>query len=466
MAMEWRIEKDSMGEVRVPFDRYWGPQTQRSIENFRIGPAGSMPMELIHAYGFQKKASAMANGELGVLPDDKVRSIIRVCDEIISGELDEHFPLVIWQTGSGTQTNMNVNEVISNRAKVFAGEEPGNTAGSLHPNDDVNRSQSSNDTFPTAMHIAARMVLERSTLPALRDLRRRFKELSGKYMQVIKAGRTHWMDAVPITFGQELSGYAAQLDGAVSAIERTLPGLEQLALGGTAVGTGLNAPPGYAEKSVAILAELTGLPFVPSPNRFSALAAHDALVESHGALRLAAVSLLKITGDLRAMASGPRCGLGEIRMPSNEPGSSIMPGKVNPTQAEALAMVCTRVLGNDVTIAVAGSSGQFELNVFKPVIISVFLESARLLGDACRSFADRCVSGIEPDIGKMATNAASTPMLVTALAPHIGYDQASAIARRAIDEGMTIREAVLAAGVLSAEEFDRLVDLRRMAGID
>lgn len=463
--MTWRIEKDSMGEVRVPSDRYWGAQTQRSLDNFRIGPPGSMPVEVIHAFGYQKKASAMANGSLGVLADEKVRAIVRVCDEIIAGELDDHFPLVIWQTGSGTQTNMNVNEVIANRAAALAGGVPGGAPGLLHPNDDVNCSQSSNDAFPTAMHIAARLTLERSTLPGLRELRRVLAALSERYMQVLKAGRTHWMDAVPITFGQELSGYAAQLEGSVSAIERALPRLERLALGGTAVGTSLNAPPGYAEQSAAIIAALTGLPFVTAPNKFEALAAHDALVEAHGALRLSAVALLKITGDLRAMASGPRCGLGEILIPSNEPGSSIMPGKVNPTQAEALAMVCARVLGNDVTLAVAGSGGQFELNVFKPVMISAFLESAGLLGDACRSFACRCAAGIEPVLERMEGNASRTPMLVTALVPHIGYDRAALISRRAIEKGLTIRDAAVDSGLLTGEEFDRWVDLRRMAGL-
>ncbi|NTV01521.1 MAG: class II fumarate hydratase [Chlorobiaceae bacterium] len=463
--MEWRTETDSIGPVRVPADRYWGAQTQRSVENFRIGPAASMPIELIHAYGYQKKASAIANGELGVLADQKVRAIAGVCDEIIAGKLDGHFPLVVWQTGSGTQTNMNVNEVISNRAHVLGGGLPGQGARLLHPNDDVNRSQSSNDTFPTAMHIAACLMLGQTTLPGLRGLQRTLSVLSERYMTVVKAGRTHWMDAVPVTFGQELSGYAAQLDAGIAALERTLPRLGQLALGGTAVGTGLNAPPGYAERSAAILAEMTGLPFVTAPNKFEALAANDALVEAHGALRLLAVSLLKITGDLRAMASGPRCGLGEITIPANEPGSSIMPGKVNPTQAEALAMVCIRVMGNDVAIAAAGAAGQFELNVFKPVMISAFLESARLLGDASRSFASRCVAGIEPISDAMERHAASTPMLVTALVPHVGYDRAAIIARKSIEEGITVREAAVASGFLGAEEFDRLVDPRRMAGL-
>jgi fumarate hydratase class II len=424
-----------------------------------------MPREVIHAFGYQKKASAMANGALGVLSEEKVRAIAMVCDEIISGSLDDHFPLVVWQTGSGTQTNMNVNEVISNRAQALAGAISDKASRLLHPNDDVNRSQSSNDAFPTAMHIAARMLLERSTLPGLRELHKAFVDLSERYMTVVKAGRTHWMDAVPVTFGQELSGYAAQLEASIASIERTLPRLECLALGGTAVGTGLNAPAGYAEKSAAIVAALTGLPFVTAPNKFEAIAAHDSLVEAHGALRLSAVSLMKISGDLRAMASGPRCGLGEIRIPRNEPGSSIMPGKVNPTQAEALAMVCARVMGNDVTLAVAGSSGQFELNVFKPVMISSFLESAGLLGDACRSFTSRCVSGLEPVREQMAANAAGTPMLVTALAPYIGYDRAAVIARKSLEEGITIREAALASGFVTGAEFDGWVDLRKMVGL-
>ncbi|HWQ27281.1 MAG TPA: class II fumarate hydratase [Chlorobaculum sp.] len=459
--MEWRNEKDSMGEVRVPADRYWGAQTQRSIENFRIGPAGSMPIGVIHAFGYQKKASAMANAALGVLSEEKMKAIVRVCDEIVDGRLDDHFPLVVWQTGSGTQTNMNVNEVIAGRTRAISG----GSAIVLHPNDDVNRSQSSNDTFPTAMHISARMVLGKSTLPALNELHRVFLERSERFMDVIKAGRTHWMDAVPMTFGQELSGYAAQIEGAIGAVERTLPRLERLALGGTAVGTGLNAPPGYAEKSAAIIAELTGLPFVTAPNKFEALAAHDALLESHGALRMAAVSLMKIAADLRAMASGPRCGLGEITIPQNEPGSSIMPGKVNPTQAEALAMVCSRVIGNDVTLSVAGSGAPFELNVFKPVMISVFLESAGLLGDACRSFSRLCVSGVEPVREVMEMNAGMSAMLVTALAPHIGYDRAARIARRSIDEGVSIREAALASGWLTSTEFDAWADPRGMAGV-
>jgi fumarate hydratase class II len=463
--MEWRIERDSFGEVRVPAERYWGAQTQRSLDNFKIGLQGSMPREVIHAFGYQKKASALTNGLLGLLSDEKVRAVASVCDEIIAGKLDDHFPLVIWQTGSGTQTNMNVNEVISNRAHTLVGGLTGEKARLLHPNDDVNCSQSSNDTFPTAMHIAARLLLEQSTLPGMQELHRALSERSERFMDVIKAGRTHWMDAVPISFGQEISGYAAQLEGAVEALLRSLPRLERLALGGTAVGTGLNAPAGYAEKSAAIIAELTGLPFVTAPNKFEALAAHDALVESHGALRLAAVSLMKIAGDLRAMASGPRCGLGEIRLPQNEPGSSIMPGKVNPTQAEALCMVCARVMGNDVTLAVAGSIGPFELNVFKPVMISTFLESAGLLGDACRSFARHCVSGMEPVREKMAENAGRTAMLVTALVPHIGYDRAAIIARRAIDEGLSLRDSALASGFVTGAEFDSWVDLRDMSGL-
>jgi len=459
--MKWRIEKDSMGEIPVPADRYWGAQTQRSIENFRIGPAGSMPREVINAFGYQKKASAMANAALGVLSEEKMHAIVKVCDEIVTGRLDDHFPLVIWQTGSGTQTNMNVNEVIAGRALALSGGAP----ITLHPNDDVNRSQSSNDTFPTAMHVAARIALGLSTLPALKELFHVFLERSDRFMHVIKAGRTHWMDAVPISFGQELSGYAAQLDGAIGAIERSLPRLERLALGGTAVGTGLNAPPGYAEKSASIIAELTGLPFVSAPNKFEALAAHDALLESHGALRLAAVSLIKITADLRAMASGPRCGLGEISIPQNEPGSSIMPGKVNPTQAEALAMVCARVIGNDVTLSIAGSGAPFELNVFKPLMISAFLESAGLLGDACRSFSRLCASGIEPVREVMEKNAGMSAMLVTALAPHIGYDRAAKIAGKSIDEGVSIREAALASGWVTAAQFDAWADPRSMVGL-
>lgn len=463
--MAWRIEKDSMGEIRVPMDRYWGAQTQRAIEHFRIGPEGSMPRALIHAFGYQKKASAIANAELGVLPEEKMQAIATVCDEIISGKLDDHFPIVVWQTGSGTQTNMNVNEVIANRAHVLLGGTLGTGERLLHPNDDVNRSQSSNDAFPTAMHIAARLMLERSTLPSLRELYRVFLERSARFMHVIKAGRTHWMDAVPMSFGQELSGYAAQIDASIGAIVRTLPRLEQLALGGTAVGTGLHAPAGYAHKSAAIIARLTGIGFVTAPNKFESMAAHDAIVESHSALKLAAVGLMKIAGDVRAMASGPRCGLGEISIPQNEPGSSIMPGKVNPTQTEALAMVCARILGNDVSIAVAGFGGQFELNVSKPLMIAAFLESAELLGDASVSFARNCASGIAPVVERMAENASKTAMLVTALVPHIGYDRAAGIARRAMEQGLSIRDAAVASGEVTEKAFDEWVDPRTMSGI-
>jgi fumarate hydratase class II len=463
--MEYRVEKDSMGDVRVPADRYWGPQTQRSIGNFRIGPSGSMPVQVIRAFGYQKKASAIANTELGVLDEEKMAAIVRVCDEIIAGELDDHFPLVIWQTGSGTQTNMNVNEVISNRAHVLSGRTLGDGRATLNPNDDVNRSQSSNDTFPTAMHIAAYRMLAATTLPGLRELRTALADSAFRFAGVVKIGRTHWMDAVPVTFGQELSGYVSQIDHAVAAIGHALPHLAELALGGTAVGTGLNAPKGYAEKAVGIIAALTGLPFVPAPNKFEALASNDALVEAHGALRQAAVSMMKIACDLRVMASGPRCGIGELILPANEPGSSIMPGKVNPTQVEALTMVCAQVMGNDVTIAVAGSNGQFELNVFKPVMIAAFLQSAGLLGDACFSFARNCVAGMEPNRARMKEFVGKSLMLLTSLTPHLGYDRTAEIAHLALKEGLTIRQAALASGYLTEVDFDRWVDPASMTGL-
>ncbi len=459
-----RPESDTMGTVEVPDDKYWGAQTQRSITNFPIGPPASMPVGIVRAFGYLKKAAALTNAELGVLPAEKAERIAEVCNEIIAGELDDHFPLVIWQTGSGTQSNMNANEVISNRAHVLAGHELGSGKPDIHPNDDVNKSQSSNDTFPTAMHIAGYKVLVEQTLPKVRGLRDTLAAKSEAMRSVVKIGRTHWMDATPLTLGQEFSGYVAQLDHGLRALERSLDHLSELALGGTAVGTGLNAPAGYAEKVAAKIAELTGHPFVTAPNKFESLAAHDALVASHGALKQLAVSLMKIANDVRLLASGPRSGIGEILIPANEPGSSIMPGKVNPTQVEALTMVCAQVMGNDVTIGIAGSNGHFELNVFKPVMIHAFLQSASLLADACAAFNDRCAVGIEPNQARIDEHLRNSLMLVTALNRHIGYDNAAKIAKKAHAEGVSLKEAALAQGLLTAEQFDQWVVPSEMTG--
>lgn len=462
--MEYRIEKDTMGEVRVPADKYWGAQTQRSVENFRIGPAGSMPGEIIEAFGYLKKAAAITNCELGVLPEEKKDAISAVCDEIVAGKLTDQFPLVIWQTGSGTQSNMNVNEVVANRAHVLAGNRLGEGERLLNPNDDVNKSQSSNDTFPTAMHIAGYKVIVEKTLPGVRMLRDELKKKSEEMKQVVKIGRTHWMDATPLTLGQEFSGYVSQLDHGIRALENTLPHLAELALGGTAVGTGLNAPKGYAEKVAGTIASLTGLPFVTAPNKFESLAAHDAVVESHGALKQLAVSLMKIANDIRMLASGPRSGIGEITIPPNEPGSSIMPGKVNPTQVEAITMVCAQVMGNDVTVTVGGSNGHFELNVFKPVMIANLLQSAGLIGDACVSFTEKCVRGMEPNHPRVREHLENSLMLVTALNPHIGYYKAAEIAKKAHAEGSTLREAAVGLGYLTSEQFDEWVVPSKMTG--
>lgn len=462
--MNYRLEKDTLGEVRVPSDRYWGAQTQRSLENFRIGPPGSMPKAVIEAFGYLKKASAIANCELGVLDVDKMNAIAMVCDEIIAGKLDDHFPLVIWQTGSGTQTNMNVNEVIANRAHLLSGKRPGEGEPRLKPNDDVNRSHSSNDAFPAAMHIAAYRMLVRKTIPAIRHLRDELQGRSLSMKDIVKTGRTHLMDATPLTLGQEFSGYVSQLDHALVSIDHTTAHLSELALGGTAVGTGLNSPAGFAQKAVDAIALMTKHPFVCAPNRFESLAAHDALVETHGALKQTAVSLMKIANDIRLLASGPRCGLGEILLPSNEPGSSIMPGKVNPTQAEALTMVCAQVIGNDVTLSVAGMQGHLELNVFGPVMIANVLQSAELLGDACISFADRCVRGIEPDRERIRMHLGRSLMLVTALNPHIGYYRSAEIVGTAVTAGITLRDAAIASGYVTAEEFDLWVDPLKMIG--
>jgi fumarate hydratase class II len=462
--MKTRIEKDTMGEVRVPADKYWGAQTQRSKENFQIGD-GKMPLEIIRAFGFLKKAAATANLELGVLPKDKADLIMQVCDEIIEGKLDDQFPLVVWQTGSGTQSNMNVNEVVANRVHVLLGNQLGEGTRLIHPNDDVNKSQSSNDTFPTAMHIAAFRVLTEVTIPGVKDLRDTLHEKSRAFMDVVKIGRTHWMDATPLTLGQEFSGYVAQLDHGLKALTNSLDHLAELALGGTAVGTGINTPEGYDRLVAEYIARYTGLPFVTGSNKYEGLAAHDAIVESHGAIKTLAVSLMKIGNDIRMLASGPRSGIGEIVIPANEPGSSIMPGKVNPTQAEALTMVCAQVLGNDVAVNVGGSNGHFELNVFKPVMIRNFLESARLIGDACRSFNEHCAAGIEPDLERIRLHLNNSLMLVTALNPHIGYEKAAEIAKKAHREGTTLKEAALSSGYVTDEEFDRWVDPSKMTGL-
>lgn len=462
MARSTRIETDSLGDIEVETGRYWGAQTQRSLENFPIG-GERFPREMIRALGLVKKAAALANRAVGALPADKAALVAAAADEVISGALDEHFPLVVWQTGSGTQTNMNANEVIANRAIERAGGVMGSRSP-IHPNDDVNRSQSSNDVIPTAMHVAVALRLHEHLLPAARRLRATLARKSEAFADVVKIGRTHLQDATPLTLGQEISGWVGQLDLAVSAIERALPGLYELALGGTAVGTGLNAPHGFAQAAVARIAEMTGLPFTQAPSRFAALASHEALVTAHGALRTLACALTKIANDVRWLASGPRSGIGEIRIPANEPGSSIMPGKVNPTQAEALIMVCAQVMGNDVAVGIGGASGNFELNVAKPLIAHNVLRSIRLLGDGCASFEARCAAGIEPDRERIAEHLRRSLMLVTALTPRIGYDAAARVAKKALAEGITLREAALALGVVSGEEYDEIVRPERMIG--
>jgi fumarate hydratase class II len=462
--MSYRIEHDTIGEVQVPADKYWGAQTERSRNNFKIGPAASMPREIIQAFAYLKKAAAFTNTDAGILPAEKRDLIAQVCDEILAGKLDDQFPLVIWQTGSGTQSNMNVNEVVSNRAHVIQGNKLGEGKPFVHPNDDVNKSQSSNDTFPTAMHIAAYKLLVEVTIPGVEKLRNTLKEKSDAYMGVVKIGRTHLMDATPLTLGQEFSGYVAQLDFGIKALKNTFAHLSQLALGGTAVGTGINTPKGYAVNVARYIADFTGLPFITAENKFEALAAHDAIVESHGALKQLAVALMKIGNDIRMLASGPRSGIGEIHIPENEPGSSIMPGKVNPTQAEALTMVATQVMGNDVAITFGGATGQYELNVFKPVMISNFIESARLIGDACVSFNDHCAVGIEPNYEGIKKHVDNSLMLVTALNPHIGYENAARIAKKAHSENTSLREAALALGLLTNEQFDEWVRPEDMIG--
>ncbi|OAM36177.1 class II fumarate hydratase [Eikenella sp. NML120348] len=461
--MEFRIEKDTMGEVRVPANRYWGAQTERSRNNFKIDPAASMPHEIIEAFAYLKKAAAFANADLGVLPAEKRDLIATACDEILAHKLDEEFPLVIWQTGSGTQSNMNLNEVISNRAHVLNGGKLGDKSV-IHPNDDVNKSQSSNDTYPTAMHIAAYQKVVQHTLPAVKRLQKTLAAKAEAFADVVKIGRTHLMDATPLTLGQEFSAYAAQLAYGIRALENTLPHLAELALGGTAVGTGLNTPKGYDVQVAFYIAKFTGLPFVTAPNKFEALATHDAIVETHGALKQLAVSLYKIANDIRLLASGPRSGIGEILIPENEPGSSIMPGKVNPTQCEALAMVCAQVLGNDTAISFSGTQGQFQLNVFKPVMAANFLQSAQLLADACISFDEHCAAGIEPNLPRIKQQLDNSLMLVTALNTKIGYENAAKIAKAAHKNGTTLREEAVKSGLLSAEQFDDWVRPADMVG--
>ncbi len=463
--MEYRIEKDTMGEVKVPVDAYYGAQTQRSIDNFKIAQdINRMPKEIIEAFAYLKKAAAITNQEAGVLPKNKSVMIGKVCDEILQRKLDDYFPLVVWQTGSGTQSNMNVNEVIAYRGHVLKGGKLTDKEKFLHPNDDVNKSQSSNDTFPTAMHIAAYKILTDLTIPGIKKLRDTLAKKSKKYMKVVKIGRTHFMDATPLTVGQEFSGYVSQLDHGLKAIKNSLSHLSELALGGTAVGTGINTPGGYAENVAKHIAKLTGLPFVTAENKFEALAAHDAIVEAHGALKTVAVSLMKIANDIRMLSSGPRSGIGEIFIPDNEPGSSIMPGKVNPTQCEALTMIVAQVLGNDVAINIGGATGHFELNVFKPVMIYNFLHSARLIGDGCVSFNDKCAIGLEPIEANIKKHVDNSLMLVTALNTKIGYYKAAEIAQKAHKQGTTLKEMAVKLGYVTPEEFDAWVKPVNMVG--
>lgn len=462
--MDYRIEKDTIGDVQVPADKYWGAQTERSRNNFKIGPVASMPLEIIYGFAYLKKAAAHTNNELGALEADKKELISKVCDEILAGKHDDQFPLVIWQTGSGTQSNMNVNEVVANRAHVLAGNKLGEGEKRVHPNDDVNKSQSSNDTFPTGMHIACYKKIVENTIPGVQQLRNTLNKKSEEFQDVVKIGRTHLMDATPLTLGQEFSGYVSQLDHGLKALNNTLDHLSELALGGTAVGTGINTPPGYAEKVAQKIAEFTGLPFKSAHNKFEALAAHDALVETHGALKQLAVSLNKIANDIRLLASGPRAGIGEINIPANEPGSSIMPGKVNPTQAEAITMVCAQVMGNDTAVTVGGCQGHYELNVFKPVMAYNVLQSAELIGDACRSFDENCAVGIEPNKPNIEKHLNNSLMLVTALNTKIGYEKAAKIAKTAHENGTTLKEESVNLGFLTAEEFDQWVRPEEMVG--
>lgn len=462
---EFRVEKDTMGEVMVPINAYYGAQTQRSVDNFKIATdINKMPKEIITAFAYLKKAAALTNFDAGILSKEKSDLICKVCDEILEGKLHEYFPLVVWQTGSGTQSNMNVNEVIANRGHVINGGNLQDEKKFLHPNDDVNKSQSSNDTFPTAMHISAYKILMETTLPGIEKLKNTLKAKSVTFDNIVKIGRTHFMDATPLTLGQEFSGYASQLEHGIKAIKNTLEHLSELALGGTAVGTGINTPPGYSVNVAKHIATLTGLPFITAHNKFEALAAHDAIVESHGALKTVAVSLMKIANDIRMLSSGPRSGIGEIQIPDNEPGSSIMPGKVNPTQCEALTMVSAQVMGNDVAIGIGGCTGQFELNVFKPMMMYNFLHSARLLGDACVSFNDKCAEGIEPILPNIKMHVDNSLMLVTALNTKIGYDNAAKIAKKAHKENLTLKQAAIDLGLLTSAQYDEWVKPEDMVG--
>ena len=461
--MDYRIETDSIGDIQVPADKYWAAQTQRSLENFKIGDQ-RMPIEIIRAFAVLKKCAAMTNHELGVLSEGKMKLISQVCDEIVAGDLDDQFPLVIWQTGSGTQSNMNVNEVIANRGHVLSGGKLSDRQKVLHPNDDVNKSQSSNDTFPTAMSIAVYKQMVDFSIPGLQVLKDSFKKKARDFKDVVKIGRTHFMDATPLTLGQEFSGYRRQLELSISAIENAMIGAQEIALGGTAVGTGLNTPKGYAELVAKKISAEMAMPFRSAENKFEALAAHDAMVELHGSLKRAAVSCMKIGNDIRMLSSGPRSGIGEIIIPSNEPGSSIMPGKVNPTQCEALTMVCAQVMGNDVAVSIGGSNGHFELNVFKPLIAANLLQSARILGQACLSFNDNCVVGIEPNLSEIKKKLDNSLMLVTALNTHIGYDKSAKIAKKAYTDNSTLKAAAIELGFLTAEEFDQWVRPENMCG--
>ena len=460
--MSYRIEKDTIGEIKVPSDKYWGAQTERSKNNFKIGPAGSMPIEIVHAFAVLKKAAAITNSKLGVLDQNKMELISSVCNEIMEGKLDDQFPLVVWQTGSGTQSNMNVNEVIANRAHVINGGKLGEGENTLKANDDVNKSQSSNDTFPTAMHIASYKIIIENTIPGVEKLRDTLAKKSKDFADVVKIGRTHLMDATPLTIGQEFSGYVSQLDHGLRALKNTLSHLSELALGGTAVGTGLNTPNGYAEEVAKQIASISGFPFISAENKFEALAAHDAMVETHGALKQIAVSLNKIANDIRLLASGPRSGIGELIIPANEPGSSIMPGKVNPTQCEALTMVCAQVMGNDVALSIGGTQGHYELNVFKPMMAKNLIESAKLIGDACVSFNDHCAIGIEPNYKNIERLLNNSLMLVTALNTKIGYYKAAEIANTAHKNGTTLKEEAVRLGYVTAEEYENWVDPKKM----
>lgn len=458
-----RTEHDTLGPMEVPADKYWGAQTQRSKQNFPIG-GQQMPIEIIRGYAVLKKAAALVNYDAGILAKEKCNLIASVCDEILSGELDDQFPLVVWQTGSGTQSNMNVNEVIANRGHVLNGGSLTDEEKALHPNDDINKSQSSNDTFPTAMHIAVYKKLSEVTIPGLKKLQATLAQKAEDFNEIVKIGRTHFMDATPLTLGQEFSGYASQVEHGIRAIEKTFHHLAELALGGTAVGTGINTPENYDDDVAQKIADITGLPFYTADNKFESLAAHDAIVEAHGALKTVAGSLMKIGNDIRMLSSGPRCGIGEILIPANEPGSSIMPGKVNPTQAEAFTMVCAQVMGNDVAVNTGGMNGQFELNVFKPLMAYNMLQSAQLIGDACESFNDRCIEGIEPNYNRIDNNLKNSLMLVTALNPHIGYENAAKIAKKAYNDDTTLKEAALALDMLTEDQFDQWVDPAKMVG--